>query len=85
MVPWWRIVVLNKADWTDALIKYNLEGQTDSAFTVFGQNVTFVNEDYIGFADDARLEHTLAHEAAHLILEGGNEDQANSLAKKLEK
>jgi len=85
MVPWWRIIVLNKPDWTDALIKYNLEGRTDSAFTVLGQNVTYVNEEYLFFASDSQAEFTLAHEAGHMICGCMSEDIANKIGKILEK
>ncbi len=85
MVNWWRIVVLPRAEWEDALRYYHLEGQTDSAFTIMAQNETLVNEDYTFFAGTYRLRFTLAHEAGHLICQCQSEGRADSIARILTK
>lgn len=81
MPGWWRITILNRPDWDEALARYGLEGQTYSAFTVLGQNQTFVNEEYLFFASTERVRFTLAHEAAHLICSCASEDKANQIAR----
>lgn len=81
MVSWWRITVLNRADWEENLIRYNLVGRTNSAFTVLGEGMTFLNEEYLFFAVDERVRFTLAHEAAHEICECQSEDRANEIAR----
>jgi hypothetical protein len=85
MVSWWRIVVLPRAEWEDALRYYHLEGRTASAFTIMGQNETLISEDYMLYHGSYQVRFTLAHEAAHLILNGGTEDQANEIARILTK
>jgi len=85
MVSYWSITVLDRADWQEALRKYKLEGQTETAFTLMGWNETFVNADYIHYTIDSNVEHTLAHEAGHLICECKSEDTANKIARKLER
>ncbi len=85
MVSYWSITVLDRADWQEALLKYKLEGKTETAFTLMGWNETFVNADYIHYTIDSTVEHTLAHEAGHLICECKSEDTANKIARKLER
>ncbi len=81
MPGWWRIVILSRADWDDALIRYHLEGRTASAFTVMNQDETFVSEEYLFFATDDRVQFTLGHEAGHLICSCSSEDRANQIAR----
>jgi hypothetical protein len=85
MASWWRIVILPRPDWEDALRYYHLEGKTASAFTIMAQNETLVSEDYTLYHGSDQVRFTLAHEAAHLILNGGTEDQANDIARILTK
>ncbi len=59
MVSYWSITVLDRADWQEALRKYKLEGQTETAFTLMGWNETFVNADYIHYTIDSNVEHTI--------------------------
>lgn len=84
MPRWWRVIVLRKPEWDGKMLEYGLVGKTDSAFTILGDDVTFLNEDYLSLASDEQLEHTLAHESGHLICNCSNEDTANKIAEKLE-
>ena len=79
MPGWWKIVVLTPGEWNEDVSKWNLD--TASAFTTLGQNITYLNPDYLIIASDGRLQWTLAHEAGHLICNCTSEDKANAIAK----
>lgn len=81
MPGWWRVVILSRADWEDAMLRYHLEGRTGSAFTVMGQDETFINEEYLFFATDDRVKFTLGHEAGHLICNCQSEERADKIAR----
>lgn len=85
MIHYWQIVVLNKPDWQDALQRFHLEGQTETAFSVLQWDTSYVNGEYIRFSTDGEVKHTLAHEAGHFICECRSEDKANEIAKQLER
>jgi len=85
MPGWWRIVVLTRPDWEDALKYYHLEGRTASAFTVLGQNETLISEDYMLWHGSEAVQFTLAHEAGHMICQCQSEDTANDIARILTK
>lgn len=82
---WWRIIILNEPDWQDALVKYHLEGSTGSAFTIMGQDITYLREEYLEFGVDERVRFTLAHEFGHLSCRCSNEDRANEVARQMVK
>jgi hypothetical protein len=84
MPPHWTIIVLSKIEWDSELVKRNLVGQTDTAFTVLIEDVTYINEDYVTSALNSRIRHTLAHEASHMICGCASESIANKIARQLE-
>jgi hypothetical protein len=57
---------------------------TESAYTFMPLGQTYINEGYLGYADDRMLRHTLAHEAGHMICECTSEQKANAIAYVLE-
>jgi len=77
----WTITILQEGEFDYQRDRYHLD--TDTAFTVMQQQHTFLNEKYLVFASDDRVQWTLAHEAGHLISESTNEDKANDVARQL--
>lgn len=84
MVPTWRIVALSPEDWQDYLTRYHLEGRDLYAFSLLGQNVTFMNPEYL-FAEDDMVAGVLAHEAGHMICNCTSESKADEIGAQLRK
>lgn len=82
MTNTWNVTIIPADDFHRR--KDLLKVDTDSAYTILGFNQTYVNEDYLVYADDERVRQTLAHEAGHLICQCISEDKANEIAYQLQ-
>ena len=80
MPEWWNIQIMSGQEFEAMLVQNGIDGLTYSAVSFLGQGKTIVNENYLTFADDARVEQTLAHEAGHLICNCASEARANEIA-----
>src|SRR5207253_272351 len=75
MVETWTVWIIPGAQFRESVHDMNLD--TDSAYTILGYGQTYLNEDYLIYADDMRVRQTLAHEAGHLICACASESKAN--------
>ncbi len=81
MINYWTIIVLNKENWDEAVLKY--KANTVTAFTLPHLDQTFLNGPWLQKAGDWEAKHTIAHEAGHLICKCNGENEANKVADKL--
>jgi len=82
MTNTWNVTIIPGEDFRRRVELLKVE--TDSAYTILQFRQTFMNEDYLVYADDGRVRHTLAHESGHLICECNSETKANEIAYQLE-
>jgi hypothetical protein len=82
MTSTWEVIILPGEQFRDNVTKWKLD--TDSAYTILQLRQTYVNEDYLVYADDVRVRQTTAHEAGHLICECSSEEKANEIAYQLQ-
>lgn len=78
MTSMWRVTILSGNAFHYYTKRLNID--TESAFTALPFQETYLNEDYLIYANDIRVRQTLAHEAGHLICECSSEAKANEIA-----
>lgn len=81
MVSYWKITVLDKENWEEAVVKF--KANTVTAFTLPHLDQTFLNGPWLQRVNEYDARHTIAHEAGHLICRCGSETEANKIADKL--
>jgi predicted SprT family Zn-dependent metalloprotease len=82
MTSTWQVTILPGEDFRSRA-NY-LKMNTDSAYTFLQLRQTYVNEDFLIYANDVRIRQMMAHEAGHLICECSSEEKANEIAYQLQ-
>lgn len=81
MTSTWEVIILPGDQFRENV--KNLKVDTESAYTFLQLRQTYVNEDFLIYADDSRVRQMMAHEAGHLICECSSEEKANEIAYRL--
>lgn len=82
MTSTWQVTIIPGEDFRSRVSYLKLN--TDSAYTFLQLRQTYVNEDFLVYADDPRIRQMMAHEAGHLICECSSEEKANEIAYQLQ-
>lgn len=79
----WDIHIIPVEQFNENINRFRIN--TESAYTIMPLDQTYLNEMYLGYADDHRVRHTLAHEAGHMICNCTSEEKAEGIAYQLER
>ncbi len=78
----WDIHIISKEQFEENARRMKLN--TISAYTFMPLDQTYINEEYLTYATDSMVRHTMAHEAGHMICACASESKANDIAWVLE-
>jgi hypothetical protein len=82
MTSTWQVTIIPGEDFKRRVEYLKLD--TESAYTFLQLRQTYVNEDFLVYANDPRVRQMMAHEAGHLICECSSEEEANKIAYQLQ-